>query len=221
MDDADVDEGGRRSRPTARTRTRASAARRSSASWCTRRWPPTSPSAAGARRGPWSYGDPLDPTVDMGTVIDERAAMLLRSAASASAVAQGAQPAARQPAPRRAVFADACSTACDREMDGGAAGDLRPGVAGDHASRTSTTRSASSTAPPTACRRRVHQPPRRHHALRARAARSARSTSGRCRATGSSSRRSAASRTRAWATRKACRKPCKSFTNVRTYSLPW
>ncbi|HTP74055.1 MAG TPA: phosphonoacetaldehyde dehydrogenase [Burkholderiaceae bacterium] len=38
----------------------------------------------------WRYGDPLDPTVDMGTVIDERAAMLFERRVG-DAVAQGAR----------------------------------------------------------------------------------------------------------------------------------
>src|SRR3982751_2012274 len=38
----------------------------------------------------WSFGDPLDPTVDMGTVIDERAAMLFERRVN-DAVAQGAR----------------------------------------------------------------------------------------------------------------------------------
>jgi aldehyde dehydrogenase (NAD+) len=38
----------------------------------------------------WSYGDPLDPTVEMGTVIDERAAMLFERRV-ADAVSQGAR----------------------------------------------------------------------------------------------------------------------------------
>jgi putative phosphonoacetaldehyde dehydrogenase len=38
----------------------------------------------------WTYGDPLDPNVDMGTVIDERAAMLFERRV-ADAVAQGAR----------------------------------------------------------------------------------------------------------------------------------
>jgi putative phosphonoacetaldehyde dehydrogenase len=38
----------------------------------------------------WSFGDPLDPAVDMGTVIDERAAMLFERRVN-DAVAQGAR----------------------------------------------------------------------------------------------------------------------------------
>ena len=38
----------------------------------------------------WSYGDPLDPKVDMGTVIDERAARLFERRVN-DAVAQGAR----------------------------------------------------------------------------------------------------------------------------------
>src|SRR5690606_7528210 len=42
-----------------------------------------------ARTRDWLYGDPLDPTVDMGTVIDERAAMLFEARVN-DAIAQGA-----------------------------------------------------------------------------------------------------------------------------------
>jgi phosphonoacetaldehyde dehydrogenase len=43
-----------------------------------------------AKTRAWTYGDPLDPNVDMGTVIDERAAMHFESLVN-SAVAQGAR----------------------------------------------------------------------------------------------------------------------------------
>ena len=43
-----------------------------------------------ARTRSWTYGDPLDPQVDMGTVIDEQAAMLFERRV-ADAVAQGAR----------------------------------------------------------------------------------------------------------------------------------
>ena len=43
-----------------------------------------------ARTKAWSFGDPLDPAVDMGTVIDERAAMLFERRVN-DAVAQGAR----------------------------------------------------------------------------------------------------------------------------------
>ncbi|MBE7418323.1 MAG: phosphonoacetaldehyde dehydrogenase [Ideonella sp.] len=43
-----------------------------------------------ARTRDWLYGDPLDPTVDMGTVIDERAAMLFEARVN-DAIAQGAR----------------------------------------------------------------------------------------------------------------------------------
>ena len=43
-----------------------------------------------AKTQAWTYGDPLDPNVDMGTVIDERAAMRFESLVNA-AVAQGAR----------------------------------------------------------------------------------------------------------------------------------
>ena len=43
-----------------------------------------------ARTRAWTYGDPLDPNVDMGTVIDERSATLFETRV-ADAVAQGAR----------------------------------------------------------------------------------------------------------------------------------
>ena len=43
-----------------------------------------------AKTRAWTYGDPLDPNVDMGTVIDERAAMRFESLVN-SAVGQGAR----------------------------------------------------------------------------------------------------------------------------------
>ena len=46
--------------------------------------------AAAARTRAWTYGDPLDPNVDMGTVIDERSATLFETRV-ADAVAQGAR----------------------------------------------------------------------------------------------------------------------------------
>jgi aldehyde dehydrogenase (NAD+) len=43
-----------------------------------------------AKTRAWTYGDPLDPKVDMGTVIDERAAMLFERRVN-DAVREGAQ----------------------------------------------------------------------------------------------------------------------------------
>ena len=56
-----------------------------------------------ARRG--RYGDPTDPSVDMGTVIDEAAAQAVRGARQRGGRA-GRAPARRQPARRRALLAD-------------------------------------------------------------------------------------------------------------------
>ena len=58
-----------------------------------------------AKTQAWSYGDPLDPKVDMGTVIDEAAATHFEALVN-EAVGLGRPAAARQPAPRRVVFAD-------------------------------------------------------------------------------------------------------------------
>ena len=75
MEDADPRRRRRSPRP-ARTRTPASAAPRSSACSSTRRLPTLSSSAWSKKTKTGRYGDPLDPNVDMGTVIDEEAAKL-------------------------------------------------------------------------------------------------------------------------------------------------
>jgi putative phosphonoacetaldehyde dehydrogenase len=77
----------------------------------------------------WRYGDPADPELDMGTVIDEHAAMLFESRV-AEAVAQGARLLLgnqRQGAP---VLADRARPRAAGN-DGGSRGNLRTGVAGD------------------------------------------------------------------------------------------
>ena len=51
------------------------------------------------------YGDPLDPAIDMGTVIDEPAAMPVRAKRQRGRRA-GREAAGRQPARRRALLAD-------------------------------------------------------------------------------------------------------------------
>ncbi len=106
MEDADVEEAAYARRPAARTRTRASAAPRSSACWCTSRWPTSSSSCWCAEDPRMKYGDPMDPDTDMGTVIDEARRQAVRGAWSTRRSPPGAKLLHRQRAPRRAVFAD-------------------------------------------------------------------------------------------------------------------
>ena len=63
-----------------RTRTPASAAPRSSACWCTRRWPSEFTERVVEKTRAWRHGDPMDAGNDMGTVIDEEAARAVRGA---------------------------------------------------------------------------------------------------------------------------------------------
>ena len=75
------------------------------------------------------YGDPFDPAMDMGTVIDEASARRFEAVVN-EAVAGGAKLADRQYSPRRAVLADRARPG-HAGHDGGAARDLRPGLARD------------------------------------------------------------------------------------------
>ena len=86
-----------------------------------------------AKTRAWSYGDPLDPKVDMGTVIDERSAKLFERRVN-DAVAQGARLLHGNAARRRQLQPDADRPRARRD-GGGQAGDLRPGVAGHHLQR--------------------------------------------------------------------------------------
>ena len=123
--------------------------------------------------------------IDMGTVIDEAAAHQFETARQRRRRA-GRQAARRQRAARRAVFADGARPRAIPTMNVVKHRDLRPGVAGDPVQRHRRRH-------PHRQRHRlrivvggVHQPPRLHHALRRPSCRSARSTSARSRAIGSS-----------------------------------
>ena len=94
-------------------------------------------------------------------------------------------------------------------------------VSRSSASRTSTMRSGSRTPPPMACLRASAPIGSTASPGSSPSSRSARSISGKCRAIASRSRPSAASRIPALASRKACIEAMKSFTNVKTCSLPW
>ena len=101
-----------------------------------------------AKTRAWSYGDPLDPKVDMGTVIDERSAHALRAPRRRRGGA-GRAAAAWQPARRRLLRADADRPRAWRD-GGGQAGDLRPGVAGHQLQRRGRRDRTWSIPPPTA-----------------------------------------------------------------------
>ena len=63
------------------------------------------------RRKRWSYGDPMDPEVEMGTVIDEAAAKLFEARVERGRRA-GREAAGRQPSARARCIRRRCSTAC-------------------------------------------------------------------------------------------------------------
>ena len=73
MEDADLEEAATLA-VQARTRTRASAAPRSSACWCSATVADRFVELLVAKTKAWTYGDPMDAKLDMGTVIDETAA---------------------------------------------------------------------------------------------------------------------------------------------------
>ena len=74
------------------------------------------------------YGDPFDPAMDMGTVIDEASAQRFEAVVK-EAVAARRAPAVRQHASRGAVLADRARSRQPRH-DRRARGDLRPGLSG-------------------------------------------------------------------------------------------
>ena len=122
-------------------------------------------------------------TVDMGTVIDEAAARLFEARGRRGGGA-GRAAAGRQPARGRALLADRARPRAPGD-DGGARGDLRPGLAGHPLQ-------GHRRGDPHLERHRLrpvvgglHQPPRLHHALRRASCTSARSTCARCPATAS------------------------------------
>ncbi len=114
------------------------------------------------------YGDPLDPSTDMGTVIDEPAAQTVRAQSERSGSARRAASGWQQ-AHGRAVSAD-CRRPCKAGHDAGQTGNVRPGVAGDplrHDRRSDCDQQLDRVRTVV---RGVHQPARLHHALRFRAA---------------------------------------------------
>ena len=117
-----------------------------------------------AKTRAWSYGDPLDPTVDMGTVIDEAAAQRFESLVN-DAVGAGA----RLLHGNRRRGASYSPTLLDRVDPANAAGqvrDLRPGVA-DH--RLQGPRRSGAHRQRHRLRAQlgpVHQPAGRHHLVR-------------------------------------------------------
>ena len=132
----------------------------------------------------WTYGDPADPALEMGTVIDEAAARLFEARVD-EAVAQGARLLAGN-VRRGALYAPTVLDRVTPQMTRRARRDLRPGLA-DHRlrrhrrgdrDRQRLAYGLSSVG--------LHAAPRPHHALRRTSCRSAASTCARCPATGSS-----------------------------------
>ncbi len=80
-----------------------------------------------ARTKAWTYGDPMDPALDMGTVIDEAAATVVREQGRRRGRPRREAP-AWQRAPRRAVFTDAARSG-DAGHGGRQVRNVRPGVA--------------------------------------------------------------------------------------------
>ncbi len=110
------------------------------------------------------YGDPFDPTMDMGTVIDEASARRFEAVVN-EAVAGGARLLIGNVAPRRAVFADRARPG-HSGYDGRAARDLRSGLARDplqDRGRGDPHRERHGLRPVLIA---LHQPPRSDHALR-------------------------------------------------------
>ena len=161
-------------------------------------------------------GDPMDPATDVGTVIHERAAKLFQRRVS-DAVAKGAK--LLHGNDRRArCFRRPWSTAwpCVRA---GARGDLRPGHPNDPR-QGHRRRDQVSNGPPTACRRALHQPPRLHHPLRQRAAGRHGQHLG---SAGLSIEMSpfGGIKDSGLGYKEGVLEAMKSFTNVKTCSLPW
>ena len=120
-----------------------------------------------AKTKAWSYGDPMDPKLDMGTVVDEAAARYCEDKVN-EAVGKGAKVLGRQRAQGRALCAD-------RRRQGhaghaaGAARDLRPGLAGDPLQDDRRRDPALELDRLRPVVGGLHQPLRLHHALHRRA----------------------------------------------------
>ena len=152
----------------------------------------------------WKYGDPLDAANDMGTVIDEAAALLFESRVN-EAVAQGARLLAGNQR-RGALYSPTVLDNVRPEMTvvrQETFGPVSPIIRFRRHRRGDRDLQRHRVRP---VQFGVHQPHGLRDPLRERAAGGQRERARGARATGSNSRPSAASRTRAWATRKACRK---------------
>ena len=174
-----------------------------------------------AKTRAWSYGDPLDPTNDMGTVIDEAAARLFERRVN-DAVAAGAQAAASATSATARCTRRPCSTTCSPEMElvrEETFGPVSPVIRfrdarrGDRASRTAPRTASSSCG--------VHQPPRRTSP-----ASSPSSTSARVNVREVPGYRLELTpfggiKDSGLGYKEGVQEAMKSFTNVKTYSLPW
>ena len=117
----------------------------------------------------WTYGDPLDPKVDMGTVIDAQAASLFERRVN-DAVAQGAR-LLHGNQRDGALYAPTLVDRVKGEMEVVKQETFGPGVAGDHLPRRGRRHRPGQLHRLRPELGRVHQPAGRHHALRARAQR--------------------------------------------------
>jgi hypothetical protein len=217
MDDADLDEAsslavqgsyknsGQRCTAVKRMLVHEKVARASPTWWWTR-------PAPGATATRWTRS-----WTDMGTVIDEAAARLFEQRVD-EAVAQGARLLAGHRATARCI----APTVVDRVRPDMTLvreetfGPVSPIITFGDIDEAIAISNGTAYRPVVGG---VHQPARLHHALRP-SCRWARSTCARSRATGSSSRPSAASRIRAWATRKACRKRSRASPTSRPTACP-
>ncbi len=117
-----------------------------------------------AKTQAWTYGDPLDPKVDMGTVIDEAAATHFETLVN-EAVASGARLLHGNQRQGRVVFADTARPR--RSADAaGEVRNLRPGVAGHQLQGPRRGHPHRQRHRLRLEQRPVHEPPGRHHPLR-------------------------------------------------------
>ena len=105
-----------------------------------------------AGRRPGRYGDPFDPAIDMGTVIDEAPRAGFEAKVN-DAVGAGRQAAVRQRPPTARCIRRPCSTT-SRPTWTSCARDLRPGLAGHPLQGRRRRDPHRQLRPPTACRRR-------------------------------------------------------------------
>ena len=109
------------------------------------------------------YGDPFDPAMDMGTVIDEPSARRFESGGTGSRCGWRQAP-DRQRSSWRTLLTDGTRSG-DARHDGRAAGNLWPGVAGDPLQDGGRGDPHLERHPLRALLVAVHQPPRPHHTL--------------------------------------------------------